>query len=176
MEGAGGEGGDPGALTVSGSLGVSSWGTPGAGARQQGQDGDGNGRKVGAGALGRGKGELAGELSRGEKGSEELERYRGGWDAGGRREGGSCVPAPLSLAHLLRGQGPGSSARPVSASSVIRSWVQHPGGGGTGSSCADEGVCPPAGHPVLGSWSVQAPGARPGGVAGAPCSPFECNS
>ena len=62
-----GKEGTGGALMVSELLGVSSWGTPGAGARHQGRDGYGNSRKLGAGGLGRGKGELAGELSRGKK-------------------------------------------------------------------------------------------------------------
>lgn len=100
-------------------------------------------------------------------GRKGLKSWRGTGEVGmlgGGGKGGFRVPAPLSLAHLLCGQGPGSGAHPIPASSVIRSWVQHPGGGGTGSSCADEGVCPPAGHPVLGSWFVQAPGARPGGL------------
>lgn len=55
-----GKEGTGGASMVSESLGASSRGTPAAGARQQGRDGYGNGRKMGAGWLGRGEGELAG--------------------------------------------------------------------------------------------------------------------
>lgn len=103
--------------------GASSWGT-----LERGQGGGWGGvrkcqeigsRQVGQRAAGTGWRAVCGKRGR------WLERCRGGWGVRERREGGSCVPAPLSLASLLRGQGVGSGT------AVRVSWVQHPQGGGT---------------------------------------------
>ena len=78
------------------------------------------------------------------------------------------MPAPMSLAHLLHGQGTGSGAWHVPASSVTVSWVQHPRGGGTGGNYTNKGVFRPSWAPRAGRLVCASTGSQGWGGCGSP--------